>query len=67
MAKQYELARVDESREGAMIQVVDPAHEAERKSWPHRSIFLAGAAFAGLLLATLRIVLRAPRPVRSEA
>jgi len=59
MAKQYELARVDESREGALIQVVDPAHEAEQKSWPHRSIFLAVGAAAGLLMAALYFILRA--------
>jgi tyrosine-protein kinase Etk/Wzc len=33
-AKQYEMARVDESREGAVIQVLDPAQPPERKSKP---------------------------------
>jgi len=37
-ARQFELARVDESREGALIQVVDPAQAAERKSKPKRAI-----------------------------
>jgi tyrosine-protein kinase Etk/Wzc len=44
MAKQYEIARVDESREGAAIQVVDVALVPERKSKPRR--FLAGAITA---------------------
>jgi uncharacterized protein involved in exopolysaccharide biosynthesis len=62
MAKQYEIARVDESREGALIQVVDPAREAERRSWPRRSLFLAGGAVAGLLLAALYVILRPRQP-----
>jgi len=37
MAKQYEIARVDESREGAVIQVVDPAFPPERKSKPKKA------------------------------
>ena len=49
-ARQYELARVDESREGALVQVVDPATPPEKKSKPKRSLFTAGAALAGLLL-----------------
>ena len=38
MAKQYEIARVDESREGAVIQVVDPALPPERKSKPKKAL-----------------------------
>jgi uncharacterized protein involved in exopolysaccharide biosynthesis len=37
-AKQYELARVDESREGPLVQVVDTATPPERKSRPHRAL-----------------------------
>jgi uncharacterized protein involved in exopolysaccharide biosynthesis len=49
MAKQYELARADESREGALIQVVDPAQPAERKSKPKRTLIAGGAALLTLL------------------
>ena len=42
-ARQYELARVDESREGALIQVVDVATPPEYKSKPKRA-FIAVAA-----------------------
>jgi uncharacterized protein involved in exopolysaccharide biosynthesis len=41
--RQYEVARLDESREGALIQVVDPATAPERKSKPKRG-FIATAA-----------------------
>ncbi|MFN3377555.1 MAG: Wzz/FepE/Etk N-terminal domain-containing protein, partial [Burkholderiaceae bacterium] len=37
LAKQYELARVDESREGAVIQVVDVAQAPEKKSKPKKA------------------------------
>jgi uncharacterized protein involved in exopolysaccharide biosynthesis len=42
-AKQFELARVDESREGALVQVVDAATPPERKSKPKRALIAAVA------------------------
>ena len=38
LAKQYELAKIDESREGAVIQVVDAAQPPERKSKPKKAL-----------------------------
>jgi tyrosine-protein kinase Etk/Wzc len=35
--KQYEMARIDESREGAVIQVLDAAQPPERKSKPKKA------------------------------
>jgi uncharacterized protein involved in exopolysaccharide biosynthesis len=49
-ARQYELARVDESREGALIQVVDTAKPAERKSRPRRAVIAAIALGASFVL-----------------
>lgn len=37
-SKQYELARIDEAREGATIQVVDAAVPPERKSKPKKAL-----------------------------
>lgn len=37
-AKQFELAKIDESREGAMIQVIDVAYPPERKSKPKKAM-----------------------------
>lgn len=52
MSRQYEAARVDESREGALIQVVDMATPPERKSHPVRSkLALTSAFFAAALYA----------------
>jgi uncharacterized protein involved in exopolysaccharide biosynthesis len=57
-AKQYELARVDESREGALIQVVDPATPPEKRSSPKRTLTAMVAAFVGLLGLSAAIVVR---------
>lgn len=56
MARQYELARVDESREGALIQVVDSAQPPEHKTRPARLQFgLVTAAVVGLAYALFLI------------
>jgi tyrosine-protein kinase Etk/Wzc len=61
-AKQYEMARVDESREGAIIQVVDAAQPPERKSKPKKALValvaMLAAAFALLLFIFVRQALR---------
>ncbi len=57
-AKQYELARVDESREGAVIQVLDAAQPPERKAKPKRPLIAViatlAAGFALLLFVFVR-------------
>lgn len=61
-AKQYELARVDESREGAVIQVVDTAQPPDRKSKPKKAVIAVLATlatgFALLLFVFVRQALR---------
>lgn len=49
-ARQFELARADEAREGALIQVIDPAAPPERKSRPKRGLIAIFATLASLLL-----------------
>lgn len=53
LARQYEVAKVDEARQGAVIQVVDRAVVPDRRSSPKRTLIVAGATvlgiFAGLL------------------
>jgi uncharacterized protein involved in exopolysaccharide biosynthesis len=51
-ARQYELARVDESREGTLIQVVDVAKPPEWKSRPKRALI----SVATLLLTALLLI-----------
>jgi len=57
-ARQYELARVDESREGSLIQVVDPATPPERKSKPKRSIIALVATLLTALALTTTVLVR---------
>ena len=57
-ARQYELARVDESREGALIQVVDPAAPPEYKSKPKRLFIAVAVTLLSLLLLGAFILLR---------
>ncbi len=61
-AKQYEVARVDEAREGAVIQVLDPAQPPERKSKPKKALIAIIATlatgFALLLFVFVRQALR---------
>jgi uncharacterized protein involved in exopolysaccharide biosynthesis len=61
-SKQYEIARVDESREGAVIQVLDIAQAPERKSKPKKAqiamITTLAATFALLLFVFIRQALR---------
>lgn len=45
-AKQYEIARVDEAREGAVIQVLDAATPPERKSKPQKALIAIIATLA---------------------
>lgn len=58
MVKQFEMARLDEAREGALLQVVDRAEPAERKSKPRRSLIAAGSAMGASLLMALFLVAR---------
>lgn len=61
-ARQFEMAKVDESREGAVIQVLDAAQPPERKSKPKKALIAIIATlatgFALLLFVFIRQALR---------
>lgn len=65
--KQYELAKVDESREGALIQVVDVAQPPERNTGPRRLRITAGTVLLASLLACLYVVVAAIRRRNHES
>ena len=50
LARQFEVAKLDEAKEGAIIQVVDPAIVPDRRSFPKRALLVIGATAAGLLV-----------------
>lgn len=51
LARQLELARLDEAREGSAIQIVDAAEPPERRSWPRRTATMIVAGSVGFALA----------------
>ena len=55
LIKQYDAARLDEAKEAAIIQVVEPAIEPDRRSSPKRALILILFSilgiFAGVMLA----------------
>ncbi len=61
-AKQFEIAKVDESREGAVIQILDVAQPPERKSKPKKALIAIiatlAAGFALLLFVFIRQALK---------
>ena len=57
-ARQYELARVDESREGPLVQVVDPALPPERRSAPRRTLIALGSVASSAFLLLLYVLVR---------
>jgi tyrosine-protein kinase Etk/Wzc len=58
MAKQYELAKIDESKDSSVIQLLDSAVAPEKKSGPNRGRLLLGGLFGGLVLAAIIALLR---------
>lgn len=71
LAKQYEMARLDEARDAAVIQVLDPATPPDHKSKPKRAMIglLAGVAglFVSILIAFLREAGRRQRQDPAQA
>jgi uncharacterized protein involved in exopolysaccharide biosynthesis len=59
LIKQFELARIDEAKEGPLIQVVDAATPPERRSKPKRTLIVLISSFAGLFLSILFTFIRA--------
>ena len=59
LARQFEIAKLDEAREGAMIQVVDPAVPPDKRSFPKRGLIVAIATLAGLFLGILAAFIQA--------
>ncbi len=53
LARQFELAKLDEAKEGALIQVVDPATPPDTRSFPKRGLICLIATAAGFLIGVL--------------
>ena len=58
MTRQYEMAKVDEAKQGQMIQVVDPALVPERRSWPPRTLLTLLAFILGAMFSSFWVILQ---------
>jgi uncharacterized protein involved in exopolysaccharide biosynthesis len=58
LARQFELAKLDEAKEGALIQVVDPAVIPDRKSFPPRALIVVAGVLVGFLLAIFIVLVQ---------
>jgi uncharacterized protein involved in exopolysaccharide biosynthesis len=59
LAKQFELAKIDEAKNSSLIQVLDKAIPAEHKIKPRRAIVTLAGVFAGALFGLILAFLRA--------
>jgi tyrosine-protein kinase Etk/Wzc len=50
LARQLEAAKLDEAKQGAVIQMLDLAIVPDKKSSPHRSLIVVGATALGFLI-----------------
>ena len=58
LAKEFEVAKLDEAREGSIIQVVDAAVPPDKRSFPPRMLIVIGVTILAFLFAGFWIVLR---------
>jgi len=57
-AKQFEIAKVDEAREGAVIQILDVAQPPERKSKPNKAMIAIAATLVVFFALFLFVFIR---------
>ncbi len=58
LAKEFEIAKLDEAREGSIIQVVDAAVPPDKKSFPPRLLIVIATTIFSFFVATFWIFLR---------
>ena len=58
LAKQFEIAKLDEAREGSIIQVVDAAVPPDRKSSPRRTLIVVTSTVFAFFVAVFWVWLR---------
>jgi uncharacterized protein involved in exopolysaccharide biosynthesis len=58
LAKEFEVAKLDEAREGAIVQVVDAAVPPDKKSFPPRLLIVIAVTIFAFFVAVFWILLR---------
>jgi uncharacterized protein involved in exopolysaccharide biosynthesis len=66
LAKQYEIARIDEAKDATLIQVLDVATVPEKKSWPRKAIivtlaFVIALVFGAIAAFYIEVIRRSKR------
>jgi tyrosine-protein kinase Etk/Wzc len=56
LAKEFEIAKLDEAREGSIVQVVDAAVPADKKSSPHRLLIIIASTILSMFVAVFWIL-----------
>ena len=59
LAKQYELAKIDEAKDPSLIQVLDKAIEPDQRSSPRRTRIVLVSAFLAFFVAILWVIVQA--------
>ncbi len=57
LAKEFEIAKLDEAREGAIVQVVDAAVPPDKKSSPHRTLIVIAMTVLAFFVAVFWVLL----------
>jgi uncharacterized protein involved in exopolysaccharide biosynthesis len=57
LAKQYEIAKIDEAKDSAIIQVMDKAIRPDKKSKPRRSVIVLVSTLIAGIVATICIII----------
>lgn len=66
MIRQFEIAKLDEAKEGPVLQQVDVALPPDYKSKPSRALIILGGTMVALLLSTLWVIVRRYQAVVRE-
>jgi tyrosine-protein kinase Etk/Wzc len=59
LARQFELAKLDEAKQGALVQVVDSAVPPDKRSFPKRTLIVVGATVLGFFIAVFLALVHA--------
>jgi tyrosine-protein kinase Etk/Wzc len=59
LARQFEAAKLDEAKEGAIIQVVDVAIPPDKRSFPKRGLIVIGATVLGFFFGIVFVLAQA--------
>jgi tyrosine-protein kinase Etk/Wzc len=66
LAKEFEIAKLDEAREGSIVQVVDPAVVPDKKSFPPRTLIVIASTVFSVFLAVFWVRVRHRIALASE-